>query len=186
MNLSLAHSLYRYARLKFNNALIRVLFRNKQPRKKYFLAVCAIFKNEGKFFTEQFFVCGDFMSYKSFLNTKFVGWLSKKNKSPHFWRFKFFGRVCAEDPLYYSELTKKPRHIHAQINHYYCKSYEYFYNKKIKNGSLSEKINLSMKNFFDVDALADHADYRIYKYQVELKTFNLDDFVKTKEAVYAS
>ena len=45
MNLSLAHSLYRYTRVKFNNALIRVLFRNKQPQKKYFLAVCAIFKN---------------------------------------------------------------------------------------------------------------------------------------------
>lgn len=304
MNLSLAHSLYRYARVKFNNALIRILFRNKQPKKKYFLAVCAIFKNEGKCLTEwlnyyllagvehfylynnfsddnyqellqpyidkglvtlidwpvpfgqfqayqncvetyaseanwigfldlddfvvpyetkdikqwlsrynkfpcvscywkmfssggimkedttkliaeQFFICGDFMSYKSFLNTKFVGWLSKKNKSPHFWRFKFFGRVCPEDPLYYSELTKKPRHLHAQINHYYCKSYEYFYNKKIKNGSLSEKIDLSMKVFFDVDALADHADYRICKYLVELKTFDLDEFEKTRNEAAA-
>ncbi|MBO4521331.1 MAG: glycosyltransferase family 92 protein [Alphaproteobacteria bacterium] len=289
------HSIYRYLRVKFNTLLIRILFRNKQPKKKYFLAVCAIFKNEGKFFTEwlnyyllagvdhfylynnfsddnyqellkpyidkglvtlidwpipfgqlqayqdcvqnfsaeanwigfldldefvvpyetkdikrwlarynkfpcvscywkmfgsggimkentsrpiteQFFVCGDFMSYKSFLNTKFVGWLSKKNKSPHFFRFKFFGRVCAEDPLYYSGLSKKPHHIHAQINHYYCKSYEYFYNKKIKNGAVDKKQKQSMALFFNVENLADHADYRICKYLVELKIFNLDEF----------
>ena len=87
--------------------------------------------------------------------------------------------------MYYSELTKKPRHLHAQINHYYCKSYEYFYNKKIKNGSLSEKIDLSMKVFFDVDALADHADYRICKYLVELKTFDLDEFEKTRNEAAA-
>lgn len=297
--MNVIHGLYRYTRLKMNNTLIRILFRNKQPKKKYFMAVCAIFKNEGKFLkewlnyyllagvdhfylynnfsddnyqeilkpyidkgfvtlidwpvpfgqdsayqncvetysceanwigfldldefvvpyetkdikqwlsrynkfpgvscywkmfgsggivkedtskllTEQFFVCGDFMSYKSFLNTKFSGWISKKSRSPHFFRFKFFDRVCAEDPLYYSELTKKPRHIHAQINHYFCKSYEYFYNKKIKNGSLSQKINLSMKIFFDIDALADHADYRICKYLVELKTFDLDEFEKAR------
>ncbi|MBR1777630.1 MAG: hypothetical protein IJ752_03480, partial [Alphaproteobacteria bacterium] len=104
-----------------------------------------------------------------------------------FWRFKFFNRVCPEDPLYYSELTKKPRHIHAQCNHYFCKSYEYFYNKKLANGSLSEKIDLSMKAFFQVDSFADHADYRICKYLVELKTFDLMDFLKTKpEARYAS
>ena len=52
MNLSFTHSLYRYARLKFNNAFIRIFFRNKQPEKKYFLAICAIFKNEGKFLKE--------------------------------------------------------------------------------------------------------------------------------------
>ena len=33
-----------------------------------------------------------------------------------------------------------------------------------------------MSLFFSVDAMADHADYRIYKYLVELKTFNLDEF----------
>ena len=299
MNLSFTHSLYRYTRLKFNNALIRILFRNKQPKKKYFLTVCAIFKNESKFLnewlnyyllagvehfylynnfsddnylellqpyidkglvtlidwpvpfgqsaayqnciekyaaeanwigfldldefvvpyetndikqwlarynkfpsvscfwkmfgsggivkedttkliTEQFVLCGDFMSYKSFLNTKFVGWLGKNRKSPHFFRFKFFDRVCPEDPLYYSELAKKPHHLHAQCNHYYCKSYEYFYNKKIGNGSLSEKIDLSMQVFFCVDSYATSADYRIFKYLVLLKTFNLDNFVKTK------
>ena len=295
MGLSLSHRLYRYTRIKFNNALIRILFRNKQPEKKYFLTVCAIFKNEGKFLTEwlnyyllagvqhfylynnfsddnyqellkpyidkglvtlidwpvpfgqpsaylncvetyaneanwigfldldefvvpyetkdikqwlsrynkfpcvscywkffssggimkedttkpvmeQFVICGDVLSYKSFLNTKFVGWLSKKNKSPHFFRFKFFGRVCVEDPMYYSELTGKPRHLRAQCNHYFCKSYEYFYNKKLSNGSLSNKIKLSMRAFFDAESLAHHADYRIFKYLVELKSFNLDEF----------
>ena len=295
------HRLYRYTRLKFNNAVIRLFFRNKQPQKKYFLAVCAIFKNEGKFLREwlnyyllagvehfflynnfseddyqeilkpyidkgfvtlidwpvpfgqasayqncietyadqanwigfldldefavpyetldlkqwlsrynkfpivscfwkmfgsggiikedtsklimeQFVICGDFRSYKSFLNTKFVKWLCKKNKSPHFFRFKFFGRVCAEDPLYYSELSNKPRHIHAQCNHYFCKSYEYFYNKKLGNGSLSEKITLSMQLFFSVNALADHADYRISKYLVNMKTFDLDAFAEEKDA----
>ena len=133
-------------------------------------------EDTSKLITEQFFICGDLMSYKSFLNTKFVGWLSKKNKSPHFWRFKFFGRVCAEDPMYYSELTKKPRHLHAQINHYNCKSYEYFYNTKIKNGAVDKKQKQTMSMFFGVEYLADHADYRISKYLVELKTFNLDEF----------
>lgn len=289
------NNLYRYVRLKMNNALIRILFRNKQPKKKHFLAVCAIFKNEGKFLkewlnyyllagvdhfylynnfsddnyqeilkpyidkglvtlidwpvpfgqyqayqncveiysndanwigfldldefvvpyetkdikqwlsrynkfpgvscywkmfgsggivkedtskllTEQFFVCGDFMSYKSFLNTKFSGWISKKSRSPHFFRFKFFDRVCAENPLYYANLTSKPKHIHAQINHYFCKSYEYFYNKKIAGGSTDKKLKYSMQMFFNIENMADHADYRICKYLVELKTFDLDDF----------
>lgn len=292
--MNLIHSLYRYGRLKMNNALIRLLFRNKQPQKKYFLSVCAIFKNENRFFnewlnyhllagvdhfylynnfsddeyqetlkpyidkglvtlidwpvpfgqyqayqncvenysaesnwigfldldefavpyetkdlkqwllkygkfpgvscywkmfssggiikenaekpiTEQFFICSDLLSYKSFLNTKFSKWISKKSRSPHFFKFKFFNRVCAEDPMYYAGLSSKPKHVRAQINHYFCKSYEYFYNKKVRNGSLSEKIDLSMKSFFDADALADHADYRIYKYLIELKTFNLNE-----------
>ncbi|MBR4127623.1 MAG: glycosyltransferase family 92 protein [Alphaproteobacteria bacterium] len=292
---SLPHRLYRYIRLKMNNAIIRTIFRNKQPKKKYFLAVCAIFKNEGKFLKEwinyyllagvehfylynnfsddnyqellqpyidkglvtlidwpvpfgqplayqncietyaeeanwigfldldefvvpyetkdikqwlsrynqfpgvscywkmfssngilkedpskflmeQFVICGDMLSYKSFLNTKFIGWLKKKNKSPHFFRFKFFNRVCAEDPLYYSGLRKKPKYIHAQCNHYFCKSYEYFYNKKLSNGSLSEKIKLSMNIFFSTETMAYTADYRIWKYLIEMKIFDLDEF----------
>ena len=300
MKQSFFHGLYRYLRLLFNNLLIRLLFRNKQPKKKYFLAVCAIFKNEGKFLTEwlnyyllagvdhfylynnfsddnyqellkpyidkglvtlidwpipfgqiqaykdcaqkysaeanwigfldldefvvpyeskdikcwlsrynkfpgvscywkmfgsggiikedttklvteQFFICGYSPSYKSFLNTKFTGWLSKKNKSPHFFRFKFFGRVCPEDPLYYSTLRGIPKNLHAQINHYYCKSYEYFYNKKIKNGAVDKKQKQSMRLFYAVDGQTNHADYRIVKYLVELKTFNLDDFCAERE-----
>ena len=46
------HALYRYARLKLNNALCRVMFSGKQPAKKHFLSVCAIFKNEGRFLKE--------------------------------------------------------------------------------------------------------------------------------------
>ena len=295
MNLSLAHSLYRYARLKFNNALIRVLFRNKQPKKKYFLAVCAIFKNEGKFFTEwlnyyllagvdhfylynnfsddnyleilqpyidkgfvtlidwpvpfgqyqayqdcvrnhsaesnwigffdldefvvpikttdlkdvlkkynkfptlpcfwkmfgsggimkdnadklvteQFVVCGDLRSYKSFLNTKFSNWISLKSRSPHFFRFKFFARVCPNNCAYYSELSDKKINLEVQLNHYYSKSYEFFYKKKIAGGSTDKNVKYSMQYFFDNERIADHADYRIYKYLVQLKTFDLDEF----------
>ena len=46
------NALYRYVRLKLNNALCRVLFSGKQPPKKHFLSVCAIFKNEGRFLRE--------------------------------------------------------------------------------------------------------------------------------------
>lgn len=46
------NALYRYARLKLNNALCRVLFSGKQPPKKHFLSVCAIFKNEGRLFVD--------------------------------------------------------------------------------------------------------------------------------------
>lgn len=129
--MNILHRLYRYARLKLNNGLIRILFRNTQPHKKYFLA------------------------------------------------------VCAEDPMYYSRLTSKPRHVYAQINHCFCKSYEYFYNKKVKNGSLHEKIHLSMKQFFDVDAIADYVDYKITKYLVDLKTFDLNVMPENPENIDA-
>lgn len=43
------HALYRYARLKLNNALCRVMFSGKQPAKKHFLSVCAILKTKGVF-----------------------------------------------------------------------------------------------------------------------------------------
>lgn len=33
-----------------------------------------------------------------------------------------------------------------------------------------------MQYFFDNERIADHADYRIYKYLVQLKTFDLDEF----------
>lgn len=290
--MNIVHRLYRYARLKLNNALIRILFSRRQPQKKYFLAVCAIFKNEGKYLkewlnyyllagvehfylynnfsdddyqeilkpyidkgfvtlidwpvafgqyqayqncvktysneanwigffdldefvvpyetkdlkqylsrynkfpgvscywkmfgsggiikedpsrliTEQFVVCGDFLSYKSFLNTKFSAWISKKSRSPHFFRFKFFDRVCPEDPMYYAGLSSKPRHVHAQVNHYFCKSYEYFTKKKQIGRQLDEKQKMSLQTFFDIDALCNTADYHIFKYLIHLKTFDL-------------
>lgn len=283
-----------------NNALIRLLFRNKQPQKKYFLSVCAIFKNENRFFnewlnyhllagvdhfylynnfsddeyqetlkpyidkglvtlidwpvpfgqyqayqncvenysaesnwigfldldefavplktvdlkqvlkkynkfpglscywkmfssggiikddpskpiTEQFFICGDSRSYKSFLNTKFSKWISKKSRSPHFFRFKFFDRVCPENLAYYCGLTGKTVEPDIQLNHYYSKSYDYFYNKKIAKGSTDKKlVNYSMQFFFANEHAADHADFRIFKYLVELKTFNLDEFCASR------
>ena len=147
------HALYRYARLKLNNALCRVMFSGKRPAKKHFLSVCAIFKNEGRFLkewldyyllagvdhfylydngsngivaddpeklvTEQFTLCWDFNSYKSVLNTKFDKWISKKSRSPHFWRFKFFDRVCPKNPAYYAGLTEKQIRPDVQLNHYY-------------------------------------------------------------------
>ena len=37
-------------------------------------------------------------------------------------------------------------------------------------------IILSMSMFFGIENMADHADYRIFKYLVQLKTFDLDEF----------
>lgn len=39
----------KYLRLLFNNCFIRLFFRNKEEQKKYYVSVCAIFKNEAKY-----------------------------------------------------------------------------------------------------------------------------------------
>ncbi len=228
------HALYRYARLKLNNALCRVMFSGKQPAKKHFLSVCAIFKNEGRFLkewldyyllagvdhfylydngsdddgvavlkrynkfpsvsfywkmfgsngivaddpeklvTEQFTLCWDFNSYKSVLNTKFDKWISKKSRSPHFWRFKFFDRVCPKNPAYYAGLTEKQIRPNVQLNHYYGKSFDYFRNKKQIGRQLDDKQKLTLSVFFDNEHRAVNADYQIFKYLIELKMFDLE------------
>ena len=292
---NLPHALYRYCRLKLNNAACRLLFCNKQPAKKHFLSICAIFKNEGRFLaewlnyyllagvdhfylydngsdddgaevlrpyidkglvtlidwampygqmpayfdcvekysgetnwigffdldefavplgrgttdlktvlrrygkfpslpvywkmfgsggiitddpakpvTEQFVLSWDFNSYKSFLNTKFSGLISKKSRSPHFWRFKWFDRVCPNNPAYYAGLRKQQIRPEIQLNHYYGKSFDYFRNKKQVGRCLDDKQKLTLAVFFDNEHNAVTADYQIFKFMVELKTFDLN------------
>lgn len=290
----LLNHLFRYIRLKFNNALCRILFRRKQPQKKYFLSVCAIFKNEGRFLkewidfyllagvehfylynnlsdddylqvlkpyidkglvtltdwaipyghmsayfdcvekysaecnwigffdldefavplqtmdlkkclqkynqfpslsvywkmfgangiieddknkliSEQFVLSYDFNSYKSFLNTKFAKWISPKSRSPHFFKFKFFNRICPKNPAYYVGFRKSQINPDIQLNHYYCKSFDYFCNKKQIGRQLDDKDKISLQKFFDVDCMATTPDYQIFKYMIQLKTFRLDD-----------
>lgn len=291
--MTLLNALYRYGRLKLNNALCRVMFSGKQPEKKHFLSVCAIFKNEGRFLkewldyhllagvehfylydngsddggvavlrpyidkglvtlidwampygqmpayndcvekysaesnwigffdldefavplgttdmktvlrrygkfpslpvywkmfgsngivtddpakpvTEQFTLCWDFNSYKSFLNTKFSGLISKRSRSPHFWRFKYFDRVCPKNPAYYAGLRKTQIRPDIQLNHYYSKSYDYFRNKKQIGRRLDDKQKLTLSVFLDNEHRAVNADYQIFRYMIELKTFDLD------------
>ncbi len=298
------HTLCRYARLKLNNALCRVLFSGKQPPKKHFLSVCAIFKNEGRFLrewlnyyllagvdhfylyddfssndnykevlkpyldkgvvtliewrdsasfgqmpayfdcvekhsaesnwiaffdldefavpvgtmnlktvlqrynkfpsvsfywkmfgsngivkddpeknvTEQFTLCWNFNSYKSVLNTKFSGLISKKSRSPHFFRFHFFNRVCPKNPAYYAGLRKKQIRPDVQLNHYYSKSYDYFCNKKMIGRNLDAKEKFSLRQFFDNEHRAVDADYQIFRYMIELKTFDLDAWAEGRDA----
>lgn len=294
------NALYRYARLKLNNALCRVLFSGKQPPKKHFLSVCAIFKNEGRFLrewlnyyllagvdhfylynnfsdddyaavlkpyvdkglvtlidwavpfgqmpayldcvekysaesnwiaffdldefavpvgttdlktvlkrynkfpsvsfywkmfasngivkddfekpvTEQFTLCWDINSYKSVLNTKFSKWISKRSRSPHFFRFRFFNRVCPKNPAYYAGLRNTQIRPDVQLNHYYSKSYDYFCNKKQIGRRLDDKQKLSLDMFFNNEHRAVDADYQIFRYMIELKTFDLDAWAEGRD-----
>ena len=94
----------------------------------------------------------------------------------HFCRFKFFNKVCPENAAHFCNLTSKPTKYDFQFNHYYCKSFEYFKNKKIPVGDVyNVKLSRTMDDFFKVDEKAIYKDYKIYKYLTKLKVFNLDD-----------
>lgn len=42
----------KYLRLLFNNIFIRLFFRTREEQKKYYVSICAIFKNEAKYLKE--------------------------------------------------------------------------------------------------------------------------------------
>ena len=108
---------------------------------------------------------------KLFFNTRWA----KKVKSfhiPHVMRIKSWGVVIPQHSRLFFRLRKTlpENKIDIQINHYYCKSYEYQIKKKIVCGLvLRANQNYDISGFFDIDTIATTPDYKIYKYVSKLK-----------------
>lgn len=129
---------------------------------------------------EQFTSCDKFMSPSMFLNTYFCN-LIKIFRLTHFARFKFFNKICPQYASFFCGLTDDIKNPDFQFNHYYCKSYEYFMNKKIPNGdAFSSKYAQTTQFFFNAEHRAIYKDYAIFKYLTQLKIFDLDKYCKEK------
>ncbi len=139
-----------------------------------------IHENTNKLICEQF-TLGHYhaASMKSFLNTK---WAEKitSYKSPHFFRFKIFNKVFPENTAFFSKIKNKPQQPSIQINHYYNKSFDYFRNKKIADGSLDPQGYISFDTFFKEEEESNEANYLIFKFLIQLKLFNLNEFLAQK------
>ena len=64
------------------------------------------------------------------------------------------------------------------MNHYYCKSLEYYINKKIPGGDVDKITNkYTLDDFFKRDISGTTKDFAVFKYLIRLKTFNIDDYI---------
>ncbi len=125
---------------------------------------------------EQFTSCMGYASPKSFINTHYTKNITSFNIA-HYARYKFFNKICPENAAFFCGLSKTIKTPEFQFNHYYCKSYEYYKNKKIPGGSVhkcNDKYDFS--KFYEIDQQGIYKDYTIYKYLTKLKTFDLDTY----------
>ena len=128
-------------------------------------------ENDSKLICEQFTMCTDFVSPSMFLNTSWSNKIKAFNVA-HFARFKFFNKVCPENMAFFVGIAKTIKNPDFQFNHYYCKSLEYFVNKKIPGGDVYKvSNNYSLERFFRVEKIAVYENKQIFKYLTRLKTF---------------
>jgi len=131
---------------------------------------------------DTFTSCTKFKSPSMFLNTHFSKMI-KAFRIAHYARFKFFNKICAQYPAVFCGLKDEIKDPEFQFNHYYCKSYDYFVNKKMTRGDvykLGYQINLD-DDFYRVELGAMYKDFTIFKYLTKLKTFNFEEYCKEKE-----
>ena len=133
-------------------------------------------EDEDKPIIEQFVVCSDFISPSMFLNTSWAGRI-KKFTITHFCRFKFFNKVCPENPGFFCHWHKQPRKIDFQFNHYHSISFDYHARKKIPGGdAFSAELRYSLDGFYQNEQKCGQTDYNAYRYLIKLKNFKLDDY----------
>ena len=133
-----------------------------------------------KYVIETFTSCTKFQSPSMFLNTHFSKMI-KYFKLTHYARFKFFNKICAQYPSVFCKLSNDIKNPEFQFNHYYCKSYDYFIEKKIPGGdAYEESLIRTISYFFDTEHESLYKDYAIFKYLVELKNFNLEKYCSKK------
>lgn len=114
---------------------------------------------------------------KMFLNTHFMKMI-KKFTMPHFARWKFFNKICPQYAQAFTELNCHIQEPEIQMNHYYCKSLEYYTNKKIPGGDADKITNkYTLDDFFKRDIRGTTKDFAVFKYLIRLKTFNIDDYI---------
>ena len=135
-----------------------------------------------KYVIETFTSCTKFKSPSMFLNTYHTKKI-KYFKLTHFARFKFFNKVCAQYPAVFCGLTDEIKSPEFQFNHYYCKSYDYFVNKKMTRGD-AYRIDLGRSlndDFYRTELESMNKNFVIFKYLTKLKMFDLEEYCKEKE-----
>ena len=129
---------------------------------------------------EKYTSCTEFFSPSMFLNTHYVN-LIKVFRLPHFARFKFFNKICPNHAAFFAGIVKTIKNPDFQFNHYYCKSFEYFLNKKIPNGDACNSLyGQSVERFYKMDHQGIYKEFTIFKYLTELKNFDLEQYCKEK------
>lgn len=125
---------------------------------------------------EQFTMCTDFVSPSMFLNTRWTPFI-KEFRLTHFCRFKYFNKVCPQHAAFFSGLTSTIKNPEIVLNHYYCKSLEYYIGRKMVRGdAFFKQSTYCLDRFYNVENQALNYDCRIYKYLTRLKNFNLEDY----------
>ncbi len=127
---------------------------------------------------ERFTSCGNGLSLpKMFLNTHFIKMI-KNFSMPHFARWKFFNKICPQYAQVFTKLNCNIENPEIQINHYYCKSLEYYINKKVPGGKADRTVDqYTIDDFFKRDIVGSSKNFAIFKFLIRLKTFKIEDYM---------
>ncbi len=106
---------------------------------------------------------------KTFFNTDWYGYV-KNFHIAHIIKLKYFGVYVPDHPLIYYGFCNNIDEIDIQMNHYYCKSYEYQLHKKIPGGLADKDYKqYDLSPFYNYEKICHLPDYHIFAYLIKLK-----------------
>lgn len=145
---------------------------------KIFCSSGKISRDKNNLVTEDFFVCWDKYSDvgKCFFNTKYLyNSKDKRNKLCHHSMWGKYKGINLPMVNVFNRIVLGGFHsvpssdFPIQINHYFTKSYEEYYEKKSKGDVYYEKNPHDDDYFFAHESFCNSTDWHIYKYLIKLK-----------------